>query len=33
MRNHKYWPPVKRIDQEFGDRHFFCGCPPTREMG
>ena len=28
VRNHKYWPPVKRVDQVFGDRHFFCGCPP-----
>ena len=28
---HKYWPPVKRIDQVFGDRHFFCGCPPPAE--
>jgi len=24
---HKYWPPVKRVDQVFGDTHFFCGCP------
>jgi glycine dehydrogenase len=28
VRAHKYWPPVKRVDQVFGDRHFFCGCPP-----
>ena len=26
---HKYWSPVKRVDQVFGDRHFFCGCPPA----
>jgi len=28
VRAHKYWPPVKRVDQVFGDRHFFGGCPP-----
>jgi glycine dehydrogenase len=27
LRAHKYWPPVKRVDQVFGDTHFFCGCP------
>jgi glycine dehydrogenase len=24
----KYWPPVRRIDQAFGDRHLVCSCPP-----
>ncbi len=24
----KYWPPVGRIDQGFGDRHLVCTCPP-----
>jgi glycine dehydrogenase len=28
LRAGKYWAPVKRVDQVFGDRHFFCGCPP-----
>jgi glycine dehydrogenase len=28
VRAQKYWPPVKRVDQVFGDRNFFCGCPP-----
>ncbi|MSQ70058.1 MAG: hypothetical protein EXR27_02055 [Betaproteobacteria bacterium] len=28
LRLNKYWPPVKRVDQVHGDRHFFCGCPP-----
>jgi glycine dehydrogenase len=23
----KYWPPVSRIDNVFGDRHLFCTCP------
>ncbi|HEX9183510.1 MAG TPA: aminomethyl-transferring glycine dehydrogenase [Burkholderiales bacterium] len=27
LREQKYWPPVKRVDQVFGDRNFFCGCP------
>jgi glycine dehydrogenase len=26
----KYWPPVGRIDQAYGDRHLVCSCPdPT----
>jgi glycine dehydrogenase len=25
----KYWPPVGRIDNVYGDRHLFCSCPPT----
>jgi glycine dehydrogenase len=24
----KYWPPVARIDQAFGDRNLMCACPP-----
>ncbi|MGH3252924.1 MAG: aminomethyl-transferring glycine dehydrogenase [Trebonia sp.] len=24
----KYWPPVGRIDQAYGDRHLVCACPP-----
>lgn len=24
----KYWPPVSRIDQAFGDRNLVCACPP-----
>lgn len=24
----KYWPPVGRIDNAFGDRHLVCSCPP-----
>jgi glycine dehydrogenase len=23
----KYWPPVRRIDQAFGDRNLVCSCP------
>ncbi|MGA8246177.1 MAG: aminomethyl-transferring glycine dehydrogenase [Nocardioides sp.] len=24
----KYWPPVARVDQAYGDRHLVCACPP-----
>ena len=24
----KYWPPVARINQAYGDRNLFCSCPP-----
>ena len=24
----KYWPPVARINQAYGDRHLMCSCPP-----
>jgi glycine dehydrogenase len=25
-RHHKYWPPVSRIDDVYGDRHLVCSC-------
>jgi len=28
LRIGKYWPPVSRIDNAFGDRHLVCSCPP-----
>jgi glycine dehydrogenase len=27
-RRAKYWPPVRRIDQAYGDRNLLCACPP-----
>jgi glycine dehydrogenase len=27
-RQDKYWPPVRRIDQGYGDRNLMCSCPP-----
>ncbi len=27
----KYWPPVRRIDQAYGDRHLVCSCPPIED--
>jgi glycine dehydrogenase len=29
LKRDKYWPPVGRIDNAFGDRHLVCSCPPT----
>ncbi|GAA1879145.1 aminomethyl-transferring glycine dehydrogenase [Actinomadura bangladeshensis] len=28
LREDKYWPPVRRIDQAYGDRNLVCSCPP-----
>ncbi len=28
-REHKFWPPVKRADNVYGDRHLVCACPPV----
>ena len=28
LRDHKFWPPVARIDNAFGDRNLVCTCPP-----
>jgi glycine dehydrogenase len=28
LREDKYWPPVRRIDQGYGDRNLMCSCPP-----
>ncbi|MGZ3328096.1 MAG: hypothetical protein ACXU85_13155, partial [Xanthobacteraceae bacterium] len=27
----KYWPPVNRIDNIYGDRNLICTCPPIEE--
>ena len=27
-REDKYWPPVARIDNVYGDRYLACACPP-----
>ena len=27
-REDKYWPPVARVDNVYGDRHLACACPP-----
>ncbi|MEK0083595.1 aminomethyl-transferring glycine dehydrogenase [Benzoatithermus flavus] len=28
IREDKYWPPVGRVDNAYGDRHLVCSCPP-----
>jgi glycine dehydrogenase len=32
LREAKYWPPVARIDNAYGDRHLVCTCPSVAEM-
>jgi len=27
LRHYKFWPPVARIDNVYGDRHLCCACP------
>jgi glycine dehydrogenase len=31
QRHWKYWPPVGRVDNAYGDRHLVCTCPPVSE--
>ncbi|MEY3777338.1 MAG: hypothetical protein RIR83_1383 [Pseudomonadota bacterium] len=31
LHQNKYWPPVSRIDNVFGDRNLFCACIPVDE--
>ncbi len=28
LRSYKYWPPVARVDNAWGDRNLMCTCPP-----
>jgi glycine dehydrogenase len=28
VKAHKYWPPVKRVDNVYGDRNLVCSCAP-----
>lgn len=30
-RENKYWPPVGRVDNVYGDRHLVCTCPPLSD--
>jgi glycine dehydrogenase len=29
LREHKFWPAVRRIDNAYGDRNLFCSCMPV----
>jgi hypothetical protein len=31
LRKNKYWPPVGRADNVYGDRNLFCTCVPISE--
>ena len=31
-RQHKFWPPVSRIDNAWGDRNLMCTCPPLEDL-
>ena len=31
LRDGKYWPPIGRVDNGYGDRHLVCTCPPLSE--
>ncbi len=31
FRVDKYWPPVNRVDNTYGDRNLICTCPPLTE--
>ncbi|HEX7326659.1 MAG TPA: aminomethyl-transferring glycine dehydrogenase [Rhodanobacteraceae bacterium] len=28
LKQVKYWPPVARVDNVYGDKHVYCSCPP-----
>ena len=32
LRRDKYFPPVRRIDNAYGDRHLVCSCPPPEDF-
>ncbi len=32
FRVDKYWPPVNRVDNAWGDRHLVCTCPPMSDF-
>ncbi|HEX6549081.1 MAG TPA: aminomethyl-transferring glycine dehydrogenase, partial [Gammaproteobacteria bacterium] len=31
LRRQKYWPPVARADNAYGDRNLICSCPPLSD--
>ena len=32
VRDSKYWPPVSRVDNVYGDRNLVCTCPDVASM-
>ncbi|MDC0232042.1 aminomethyl-transferring glycine dehydrogenase [Pelagibacteraceae bacterium] len=31
LKSYKYWPPVARVDNVYGDKNLFCSCPSMDE--
>jgi len=31
LKSYKYWPPVARVDNVYGDKNLFCSCPSIEE--
>jgi glycine dehydrogenase len=31
LKRQKYWPPVARVDNVYGDKHVFCSCVPIAQ--
>ena len=31
LKSYKYWPPVARVDNVYGDKNLFCSCPSIDE--
>jgi len=29
LRDRKFWPPVGRVNNAFGDKNLVCSCPPA----
>lgn len=32
LRSNKFWPPVARVDNVYGDKNLFCSCPDMEEF-
>ena len=32
LKVQKYWPPVARVDNVYGDKNVFCSCIPLSEI-
>jgi glycine dehydrogenase len=32
LKSYKYWPPVARVDNVYGDKNLFCSCPSMNDF-
>ena len=32
VKQNKFWPSVRRVDEAFGDRNLICSCPSVKEF-